>query len=1136
MCRKGLPSWSALVLIGALLCFWLGTSVKSHAQQVTGDVVGTVTDNTGGVIPGASVTIKNQGTGEARTAKSNEQGEFTFPLLQPGTYSVTVEAKGFKAQVQSGINLSVGQRFRADAHMSLGQVSETVQVNASEAPALQTDSSTLQSVVGEQSVEQLPLNGRNFLQLATLAPGANEGTNHGVNGNDPRPNVANLVVNAQSETANNYMIDGMDSNDRIWGLAGVRPSVDAIQEVNTLTGQYTADVGRTAGAVVNVVTKAGTSKLHGSLFDFLRNDVFDARGYFALAGAARPPFRMNQFGASVGGPIQKNKTFFFADYEGLRQLQATPGAGTVPTLLERTVKTNASGNYYDFSDIGMGQVYLTGVNSANLSKAAYNYYRLFPLPNATGINGGTVNNYVSTMPVTQNGDNFDARIDHIFSDKTSIFGRYSYNGDTQVNTGQMPAVTNFVVNQGLTGATQSTISTPIYPGGATNDPSRVQNVQVNFTHAIGAATVLELVGGYTRIRLFTNMANTQALSQMFGIPNANLGDQYTTGLASINLGPAGYGVLGDQTFTPNLIFDGTQQYMATLSHTRGTHNLKAGVSVLRAEGNQFQNRWGEGMYIFAGPAGNLPAFLSGWGPFPGGTPITGLRANLMQVQDLSTWEYAAYAQDNWRATKNLTVNLGVRYSIFTPYTEKNNFISSFDPNKATINFAGLNGIGKTAGINTDYLNFSPRLGAAYTVRNGTVVRAGFAMSFFSDMAGTGIYLKNTPEEISWQGGNSMDQGMPKPVATTPQQVLANPASISGALTGIDPNIKTPYTEQISVNIEQQVKGFVATLGYVSVLTKRMDQDQNINQSAPGDPNTAAGPGPGGSASRLSTAPYASVFPNVNEDIQLLMSSGTGNYNSLQASVERRYGRNLAVSANYTWAHALNDTMSMDGRNQAEGWGNVLVNGPWYTIPAQTHRNEYGNSDFDVRHRVSINANYQIPVGGNLNGIAGVLAKGWALNGIYVFMTGQPFSVTSGVNGGQLGTNSSPPNNQDRPNIIGNWKMSKPTPSEFFNVAAFALQPAGTMGTERRNQLYGPKFRHLDLSMGKQVAIAEGKALQFRVECFNLTNTTNFNTPNNSLPGGSTPGVAPSVGQQGFGVLTNTRFSPRQIQFALKATF
>jgi hypothetical protein len=1110
-----------------MLCFWLGTAVKSPAQQVTGDVVGTVTDNTGGVIPGADVTIKNQGTGETRAAKTNGQGEFTFSMLLSGTYKVTVESKGFKSFAQSDINLSVGQRFRVDAHLSVGQTSETVEVNASEAPALQTDSSTLQSVVGEQSVEQLPLNGRNFLQLATLAPGANEGTSHGVNGNDPRPNVANLVVNAQSETANNYMIDGMDSNDRIWGLAGIRPSVDAIQEVNTLTGQYTADVGRTAGAVVNVVTRAGTSNLHGSAFDFLRNDVLDAKGYFALPGGARPPFRMNQFGASIGGPIRKGKTFFFADYEGLRQLQANPGAGTVPTLHERTLQTNSSGQYYDFSDIGMGQVFL---NSPTLSRAALNYYRLFPLPNATGINGGTVNNYVSTMPVTQNGDNFDVRVDQIFTDKTSIFGRYSFNQDTQWNSGQMPAVNNFVVNQGLTGVTQSTISGAIYPGGATNNPTRVQNVQVNFTHALSPATVLELLGGYTRIRLFTTMANTQNLSQAFGIPNANLGDQYTTGLASVNLGPAGYGVLGDQTFTPNLIFDSTQQYMATLSHTKGSHNLKAGFSALRAEGNQFQNRWGEGMYIFAGPAGNLPAFLNGWGPFPGGTPVVGLRANLMQVQDVSTWEWSGYAQDNWRATPKLTLNIGLRYSVFTPYTEKNNFISSFDPDKATINFAGVNGISKTAGINTDYLDYSPRVGVAYTVRNGTVVRGGFAVSFFSDMAGTGIYLKNTPQEISWQGGNSMDVGMPKPVApASPQSVLNNPQNISGALTGIDRNIKTPYTEQISFNVEQQIKGFVATAGYVGVLTKRMDQDQNINQTAPGDPNTATGP-------RANTAPYYAKFPNVNEDIQLLMSSGTGNYNSLQASLERRYGKNLAIAANYTWAHALNDTMSMDGRNQAEGWGNVLVNGPWYTIPAQTHRNEYGNSDYDVRQRVSVNANYQIPTSNNLNGIVGVLAKGWAINGIYVFMTGQPFSVTSGINGGQLGTNSSPPNNQDRPNIVGNWKMSKSTPAEWFNVSAFQLQPAGVMGSERRNQLYGPVFRHLDLSVGKEIAFAEGKALQFRAEGFNISNTTNFNTPNNSLPGGIQPGQTPAAGQQGFGVIGNTRFSPRQIQFALKMTF
>ncbi len=1085
--------------------------------------MGTVTDNTGGVIPGAAVTIKNQGTGETRAGSTGQQGEFTFTLLPPGNYKVAIEAKGFKSYVQSDINLSVGQRFRIDAGLSVGQASETVQVNAAETPALQTDSSTLQAVVSEHAVEDLPLNGRNFLQLAQLAPGANEGTNHGVNGNDPRPNTENLVVNAQSETANNYMIDGMDSNDRIWGLAGVRPSVDAIQEVNTLTGQYTADLGRTAGAVVNVVTKAGANSIHGSAFDFLRNDVLDAKGYFAV-GTKSPPFRMNQFGGSIGGPIRKDKTFFFADYQGLRQLQVTPSLQTVPTAQEETLQSDSGGQYYDFSDNGGGKVYWG--QEYGSSPVAWNYYRLFPAPT---IPNATVNNYVTSSPVTQNGDDFDARIDQIFNDKNSLFGRYSYNGDTQWNSGSLPAIQNFVLNQGLDGMTQSTINGTIYPGAATNNPTRVQNIQVNFTHAFNSATMLELVGGYTRIRLFTTMADTQELGNEFGIPNANLGDPYTTGLPFANLGPAGYASIGDQTFTPNLIQDGTQQYMATLSRTQGTHNLKLGFSVLRADGNQLQNRWGEGMYIFAGPAGNLPAFLDGWGPFGGGTPATGLRANLMQVQDLRTWEWAGYAADNWRATRKLTFNLGVRYSIFTPYTEKLNRISSFDPDKATINYAGLNGIGKTAGINTDYLNLSPRVGVAYTVRDGTVIRGGYAISYFNDMAGTGIYLKNTPEEISWQGGNGMDQGMPAPAPTTPQQVLANPAAVTGALTGIDRNIKTPYVEQMSLNVEQQVKGFVATLGYVGILTKRQYQDQNIDQTAPGDPSTAGGPSPQGAPGRLNTTPYYAEFPGVNENIQLLMSTGSSNYNALQASLERRYGKNLALSANYTWAHALNDTMSMDGRSLSEGWGNIPDNTKgWKNIPSQVHAIEYGNSDFDVRHRIAANANYQIPLGSSLKGAAGELAKGWALNGIFVFMTGEPFSVVSGVNGGQEGTNTSPPNNQDRPNIVGNWKLSNRTPAEWFNVSAFELQPAGTAGNERRNQLYGPVFRHFDLSLGKQFAITEGKSLQFRAESFNITNTTNFDVPVNALP--SHPGPS------NFGTIGNTRFSPRQIQFALKLLF
>jgi hypothetical protein len=328
---------------------------------------------------------------------------------------------------------------------------------------------------------------------------------------------------------------------------------------------------------------------------------------------------------------------------------------------------------------------------------------------------------------------------------------------------------------------------------------------------------------------------------------------------------------------------------------------------------------------------------------------------------------------------------------------------------------------------------------------------------------------------------------------------------------------------MSLNVEQQVKGFVATLGYVGILTERQYQDQNIYQTAPGDPSTAGGPSPQGAPGRLDTTPYYAEFPGVNEDIQLLMSTGGSNYNALQASLERRYGKNLALSANYTLAHALNDTMSMDGRSLPEGWGNVPVNAPWRSIPAEVHNIEYGNSDFDVRHRIAANANYQIPLGNSLRGAAGELAKGWALNGIFVFMTGEPFSVVTGVNGGQEGTNTSPPNNQDRPNQVGDWHLAHRTTAEWFNTSAFVLQPAGTAGNERRNQLSGPVFRHFDLSLGKQFAITEGKSLQFRAESFNLTNTTNFDVPVN--------GFAPN-----FGTIGNTRFSPRQIQFALKLLF
>ena len=1062
-----------------MMCLWLVATSQSRAQQVTGDILGTVLDASGGALPNANVVVKNQGTDETRAAKSNEQGEFTFTMLQPGQYRVTAEANGFKKFIQANIPLVVGARFRVDAHMEVGTAVEAVEVT-DVPPALQTDDSTLQSVIDRKAAEDLPLNGRNFVQLAQIVPGANEGPAHGAasggGGADFRPS-SSLVVNGAADVQNNYMLDGTDNNERLLGLLGVRTSIDAISEVNVLTGQYTAELGRTAGGVVNIITKSGTDQIHGSLFEFLRNDLFDAKDYFAISGS-KPPLKQNQYGASIGGPIRKGKTFFFGDFEGFRQNMGLTKLLTVPTLQEE--------QNYDFTDAGG-----TKLNPATLNPIALQYYKLYPAP----MNSSLANNYVGHPVQQQTSETFDVRVDHHINDNNNVFARYSYNNTHTFNPGFLP---NATVD-----------STNIVPDGGVTAPELVQNAQGNFTHIFSPSLLLELKTAYTRINLNTTLANNgKNLSTLFGLAGANY-DSTTSGLTLQQ--PAGYESLGDAAFNPNTTFDSTVQFMGSLSYSKGKHSVKLGGAFIHSGANQFQNRWGLGWYMYV-PA---PPYFNSMVAFLNGAPFQLTRANLLQTQDLRTSEPDIYLQDNWRLTPNLTLTYGVRYSIFTPYTEAHNAIDSFDPTTATLLVAGKNGVGATAGVTTDYFDIAPRVGLAYSPRTGTAIRAGYGRSYFPDNTGGGIYLKNQPFEYYYASNPfsvSLSQAMPQPTIMATDQ-----ADLTGALSGVDKDFKASYADQMSLNIQQEVHKIVLNVGYVGVLTHRQAMDLQINQATP-----AACPPVPGPPCYYSRQPYYAQLPNVTNGISYQQTHGTSNYNGFQTSVQRQYSSGLMLNANYTWAHSLSDVLSFSGRGMAEGWGEVSQNLGWYNVWKQIHARDYSNSDFDIRHRIALQMTYEIPIGKNLKGVEGALIKGWHTNGMFIWQTGAPFTVID--NSPVSNTNVNPPNNGDRPNWTGKWKVSNPGTTEAFDTTAFTTQAAGTLGDEPRNSLYGSHFRHFDFSASKDFKIAESKSLQFRIESFNLTNTANFDLPNAQM------------GNANFGTISATRYAPRQIQMAMKVAF
>lgn len=524
-----------------LLVTCILTAAAAHAQLTTSDILGTVTDTTGAVIPNAAVTVRNLGTNETRTARTDNSGTYTFSLLQPGHYSVRVESPGFKAATTSNLSVEAGDRARADAHLETGATTETVEVQA-QTPLLQADNATVSSTVTAQQVQDLPLNGRNFVQLVQLVPGANEGPGNGLTSGgrpDDRRQSSSFSVNGQDDTLNNFIIDGFDDNERIIGTSGVKPSVEAISEITVQTNSYSAEAGRTAGGVVNIVTRSGTNTFHGTAYEFFRNDIFDARNVLQRTGN-QPELRQNQFGGSIGGPIFKDKTFFFGDYEGFRQVNGLTYLSTVPTIDE----------YNNINSIGGGSPQAlvaqgAGTQGLAIDPIALNYLKLFPAPN-TGAVGQLTNNFVLSPKRTQSSNNFDIRIDHNFNAKNLFFGRYSYN---KVNTFTPPAL-------GTVNGLQISGGRYIFAGPATD---AAQQYAFDYTHILTSNLVLDLKAGYTRI-------NNQSLPLNYGTsPDTTVGfggnmnfNALSNFLTPINFGP--FSDIGDGAYVPLQDVDSTFQY------------------------------------------------------------------------------------------------------------------------------------------------------------------------------------------------------------------------------------------------------------------------------------------------------------------------------------------------------------------------------------------------------------------------------------------------------------------------------------------------------------------------------------------------------------------------------------------------
>jgi hypothetical protein len=1137
------------VTAGIALAAVLSVAPIAHAQLSTADIIGTVTDASGAVLGNAQVQLKNLATNDIRTATTSATGEYVFNLLQPGHYSITVTAPGFKANSTPDLGVEAGDRARSDAHLQLGNVSETVSVEAT-TPLLQSENATVGTTVTAQAVQDLPLNGRNYVQLVQMVPGANEGPGNGLTSGgrpDDRRQSSSFSVNGQDDTLNNFIIDGFDNNERVIGTSGVRPNVEGIQEISVQTNSYAPEAGRTAGGVVNIVTKSGTNKFHGSAYEYFRNDIFDARQVLQTTGN-KPELRQNQFGGSIGGPIWKNRTFFFGDYEGFRQVSGVTYSSTVPTIDE----------YNDINSLNGGspqQLVLAGAGTAPYVNAinpiALNYLKLFPAPNAGGA-GALTNNYIISPNKTQFSNLFDIRVDHKFNDKNLFFGRYNYN---KVDS-HTPAALGNVNGLDISGGRY------IFAGPATNS---AQAFAFDYTHIFTQNLLVDLKAGYTRINnlsLPLNYGKNADTQVGFG-PNMNF-NQYSNVLTPIQFGP--FSDIGDGAYVPLQDIDNTFQYAGIVSWTKGNHNLKFGASFIRRQARNLQSAFPAGQYTFGLISDNVSGNQKKQQDNQLASSLVGAfsassRNYNLTPPDYRTSEPSFFVQDSWKIRPNLTILYGVRYDVFTPFSEAHNHISNFDYTQAislpaasvgqALKVAGTNGVDEHAGIKTDYSNFAPRLGFSLSVTPQTVVRGGYGLSFFPGNYTSNADLKNAPFVSVYSPNCVSSLGYQIQLSQGIAPSASNPdcATVSGAFTNFSQglplpaaqtinspslsfiaessNFRSALIQQFNLQVQQQFGANVLTVGYVGNLGQHLPQTINdINVPRPG--NSTIPLSQGGTSS---TRPLNGSLPNLGS-VGWLVSEGISNYNALQMSFQRRFVKGLAFDANYTWAKGMNDVtgFSQEGKQ-----------GAYNADPTRIRQIDYGVAENDIQNRFALSLNYQLAAGHHFSNAFQTFAfGGWQMNTITVWQSGKPFSILNcgcGIDG-PYSNRATPINNGggDRPSQVGNANGARSN-QNFFNTAAFInpatnapYQALGTVGNVQRNSLFGPHFRHIDLSLFKDFPVTEGVKLQFRAEAYNISNTPNWIVNQGD---GNT-----QLGNAAFGTITavDSNYTPRQYQFALKLNF
>ncbi len=1131
-------------LMAPLLCAAL------HAQS-TGSISGAVTDPSGAAASGAKITVTAPATGLVRSAVAGGSGEYVIPLLGVGVYDVKAELTGFQASEAKGIQLQVDEHRELDFKLSPASVSTSVDVSASPV-SIQTSDATLGQVITSQQVADLPLNGRDFVQLATLTPGVTQETNPNsfFNGG-PSSEVSargsySLSVGGSRASSTDWLLDGNDNNELTGGGISILPSIDAIQEFKVLTYNYSAEWGTRAGPTVLVTTKSGTDAYHGTVFEFLRNTSLDARSFFA---SNTEQFNLNQFGGSVGGPIRKDKTFFFVDFEQKDQRHGIPYTGLVPTAAMRSgdfshdafgaVNTNMLTNPY----VGGAKdtSFACGSSGASLTAAAdgsqavgtdcnkiplslinpigQKLINLYPLPNAN--NAALGYNYVNEPVRKLNEGKFDTRLDENFSQKDTMFARFSYDQATSYVPGGSPGFAEaspFASNQGII--------------------NHGRNVAVSETHIFSANTINQVSAGYNRIFDYISSQGTGSCeSAALGIPGANLGGG-SCGLTSVQL-DGGYWSLGDRGYSP---FQGGTNVFSiadSFDMIRGNHDIKIGLGVRANQMNVRAQGFQDGYWIYTGLWSNDPAadLLLG---LPSlaihdqafGGDVTGRRWKL----------FRPFVEDNWKVSKSLTLNLGVAYALVTPVTEAHNRQADFDPATGKILIAGVNA-GSSAGILMDKTAVEPRIGVAWKPfgKSDTVIRGGYAIFHDSswNQGGQGLW-QNPPyyaESDQFAFGGSCTfatSACATKYGQTPSAISAssgfpiftappNPASFTGTFLAENLNFKQGRIQQFNINVEHQIPGdILVTAGYAGSRSSHILVDgNNINVGSPsacGSGGYYLGCGPGGTAFGV---PYP-AFPY--STIENQYDSGRAHYNSLQLKAETKSAKyGIYALVGYTWARAYDNGLT-------DGLGTPL-GATYFPLPGWQQL-DWALSQINLNQSFTASFIYQLPFGkgkkfgGGMSKGLDTAFGGWEATVIEKATSGFPVFIVdsnneSGVNFQNNGNSLNRPNQLCNPAAGANASLS-----QWFYTSCFAAPASGQLGTASRTPAIGPGFVNTDFSLIKHFALPrEGMRLDFRAEVFNLFNHPQFANPGSDLNSPAT-----------FGVINSTVNNPRLIQVALKLAF